>query len=445
MQVPGIERFIGPAKNNLIMKKVFFLCAGLIALSTTMNAQDKEALKLEKQAIKEAEKTVKKARQEYEMSIPNPTYGRKETNFEKLDGAKALIEQAVNNKYVQNNKDTWKTAADIIYKYYEKVKKETETDETKKPLEAEYGYQLATYTIKYDSLLDIMPKKNEMEVKMILAQYQPMAIQGIVSCLQAAQNLSNSEKQEDLILGKKYSRLVDDACTNAHILLDYDKDKNTKQDWALYGKAFYAQSVAGIKGSNDDEVEAAYKKLYGTQYEPVAYSALINRYRDTNKDKYMKILAYAAEHATGENAPQFAFMYLQTLYTEGKKAECIQQIDKFVEKYADNDNAVNAYLMKGQIFFEDKKFDDAEKVFADAVAKFPDEERAITMPAKCAWMKAQASATKADREKAIKLFKELETKYPDNPDYWGEPLYILYNNNGQLQLRDKYKKYYNVN
>ena len=67
------------------------------------------------------------------------------------------------------------------------------------------------------------------------------------------------------------------------------------------------------------------------------------------------------------------------------------------------------------------------------------------MPAKCAWMKAQASATKADREKAIKLFKELETKYPDNPDYWGEPLYILYNNNGQLQLRDKYKKYYNVN
>lgn len=432
-------------KTNLIMKKVFFLCAGLIALSTSMNAQDKEALKLEKQAIKEAEKTVKKARQEYEMSIPNPQYGRKETNFEKLDGAKALIEQAVTNKYVQNNKETWKVAADIMYKYYAKYKTEAESDETKKALEAEYGYKVATYTIKYDSLFNLMPKKNEMETKMIEVSYLPMASQGIVSCLQAAQNLSTSEKQEDLILGKKYARLVADACTSAHILQNFEKDKSTKQDWAVYGKAFYAQSLAGINGSNDDEVEAAYKELYGTQYESVAYSALINRYRETNKERYMKILSYAAEHAKGENAPQFAFMYIQTLYTEGKKNECIQQIDKFVEKYADNDNAVNAYLMKGQIFFEDKKFDDAEKVFADAVAKYPDEERAITMPAKCAWMKAQASATKADREKAIKLFKELETKYPNNPDYWGEPLYILYNNNGQLQLRDKYKKYYNVN
>ena len=427
------------------MKKVVLLCAGLMALSTTMNAQDKEALKLEKQAIKEAEKTVKKARQEYEMSIPNPQYGRKETNFEKLDGAKALIEQTVTNKYVQNNKDTWKTAADIMYKYYAKYKTEAETDETKKALEAEYGYKVATYTIKYDSILNIMPKKNEMEVKMIEASYLPMAVQGIVSCLQAAQNLSNSEKQEDLILGKKYARLVADACTNAHILQNYEKDKNTKQDWAIYGKAFYAQSLAGLKGSNDDEVEAAYKGLYGTQYEPVAYSALINRYRDTNKERYMKILSYAAEHATGENAPQFAFMYIQTLYTEGKKADCTAQIDKFLSKYADNDNAVNAFLIKGQMLFEDKKYSEAEKVFTEAAAKYPEEERAITMPAKCAWMKAQASATKADREYAIKLFKELEAKYPSNPDYWGEPLYILYNNNSQYQLRDKYKKYYNAN
>lgn len=412
-------------------------------ISTSMNAQSKEELKAEKAAIKEAMNQVKKARQQYEMSIPNAQYGRKETNFEKLDGAKALIEEAVNNKYAINDKETWKVAADITYKYYEKYKKETETDETKKPLEVEYGYKLATYAIKYDSIMNTLTKKNEIEVKMIEAQYMPMAIQGVVSCLQSAQSLSNSESQDDLKLAKKYAKLVSESCEKAHILENYDKDKSTKQDWALYGKAFYAQSVAGITSSSDEEVEAAYKELFGTQYEPVAYSALLNHFRDKNKDKYNAILAQAADNVTGENAPQFAFMYIQTLYQDGKRDLCIQRIDKFVEKFADNDNAVSAYLMKGQIYFEDKKYDEAEKVFAEAVAKFPDEERAITMPAKCAWMKAQASGTKADREYAIKLFKELETKYPSNPDFWGEPLYILYNNNNQTALRDKYKKYYN--
>ncbi|MBO4664504.1 MAG: tetratricopeptide repeat protein [Bacteroidaceae bacterium] len=425
------------------MKKVVLLCAGLMALSTTMNAQDKEALKLEKQAIKEAEKTVKKARQEYEMSIPNPQYGRKETNFEKLDGAKALIEQAVTNKYVQDNPETWKVASDIMDEYYKKYDVLGREDDNAKNTASEYGYRLCTYAIKYDSLINIDPKKKDVEKKFINEQYRTKAINPLICCLQVAQKFSNSESQEELALAKKYAALIVNGLEKSHLFSTFTHE--SKPDWIVYGKAFYAQSLAGIKGSNDDNVEEAYKQLYGTQYESVAYSALINRYRDTNKDRYMKILSYAAEHATGENAPQFAFMYIQTLYTEGKKADCIAQIDKFVGKYADNDNAVSAYLMKGQIYFEDKKYDEAEKVFAEAVAKFPEEERAITMPAKCAWMKAQASATKADREKAIKLFKELETKYPDNPDYWGEPLYILYNNNGQLQLRDKYKKYYNVN
>ena len=427
------------------MKKVVLLCAGLMALSTTMNAQDKEALKLEKQAIKEAEKTVKKARQEYEMSIPNPTYGRKETNFEKLDGAKALIEQAITNKYVQNNPETWKTAADIMDEYFKKYDVLGREDDNAKATASEYAYKLSTYAIKYDSLVFADPKikMSPDQKKFVNEQYRNKATNPLIGCLQVAQRFSNSESQEELALGKKYAELIVYGLEKSHLFSTFVNEH--KDEWIVYAKAFRAQSMGGLKGSNDDEVEAAYKELYGTQYESVAYSALINRYRETNKERYMKILSYAAEHATGENAPQFAFMYIQTLYQEGKKADCIAQIDKFVEKFADNDNAVNAYLMKGQIFFEDKKYDEAEKVFADAVAKYPDEERAITMPAKCAWMKAQASATKADREKAIKLFKELETKYPDNPDYWGEPLYILYNNNGQLQLRDKYKKYYNVN
>ncbi len=422
------------------MKKLLFACAGLMLLSTSMNAQDKEALKLEKQAKKEAESLVKKAESTYKQSIPNAEYGRKEMNWEKMDVAKSLIDQAVENKYVKDNKDTWKLATDINYKYFEKYKKLAETDETQKATEAEYGYKVGVYAIKYDSLFNLLPKKNDIEAKMMEGQYQPMASQGIITCLQAAQNLANSQNESDFILGKKYSKLVIDGFEKSHLFSTFKND--AVKDWIVYGKAFYAQSLAGIKSSTDDEVEAAYRMLYGTQYEPVAYSALINRYRDTNKEKYNKILAYAAENATGENAPQFAFMNIQNLYTIGQKEECVKQIDKFISKFPDNDNVVSAYLMKGQMSFEDKNYDAAEKIFAETVAKFPNEERAITMPAKCAWMKAQGSGSKADRQYAIKLFKELEAKYPDNPDYWGEPLYILYNNDGQLKVRDQYKKYY---
>ena len=80
------------------MKKLVLIMAGLFLL-TTANAQDKEALKAQKAAQKEAESTLKKARTIYETSIPNQQYGRKETVFEKLDGALPLIQAATESEY----------------------------------------------------------------------------------------------------------------------------------------------------------------------------------------------------------------------------------------------------------------------------------------------------------------------------------------------------------
>lgn len=422
------------------MKKLLFACAGLMLLSTSMNAQSKEELKAEKAAIKEAESLVKKARQNYEMGIPNAQYGRKETNFAKIDEAKALIEQAIDNKYVVNNPETWKVAADIMGEYYNKYDALGKENEADKVTASEYAYRLSTYAIKYDSLIFADPKKKDVEKTFINEQYRNKATNPLLGCLQVAQNLSNSDNQEDFKKGKKYAGLIVNALGSSHLFSTFQHE--SKNDWITYAKAFYAQSVAGLETSKPEEVEAAYKQLYGTQYEAVAYSALINYYREKDKAKFSEILSYAADNAKDDNAPQFNFMYIQSLYQDGKKADCIKQIDKFMDKFASNENAVNALLMKGQIFFEDKKYDEAEKVFAIAAEKYPEEERAITMPAKCAWMKAQTSGTKADRDYALKLFKELEAKYPDNPDFWGEPLYILYNNSNLIKERDKYKKYY---
>ena len=79
----------------------------------------------------------------------------------------------------------------------------------------------------------------------------------------------------------------------------------------------------------------------------------------------------------------------------------------------------------------------------EAIAKFPDEDRCLIMAARSAWMIAQTNGSKkADLEEAIRLFTELEKATPNEPDYWGESLYILYNNTQQTAQAAKYKKYY---
>lgn len=47
-------------------------------------------------------------------------------------------------------------------------------------------------------------------------------------------------------------------------------------------------------------------------------------------------------------------------------------------------------------------------------------------------------------EAAISLFKQLEAANPEDPELWGESLYILYNNTQQAALAAPYKKYYNA-
>ena len=422
------------------MRKIQLLSTALLMLALTANAQDKNAAKAEKAAAKEAQSVLKKAKQNYEMSIPNAQYGRKETNFEKMDGAKNLIDQALNNKYTSNDPNTYKVAADIYFEYFKKNEEAAKTDESLMPQFISDAEKVLDYSIKYDSLVQLDPKKKDAEKTFVNEQYRNVAANPLLQCLQASQNYSNGETQEDFKKGYNLSTKVLNAFTKSHLFSTFKNDN--LEDWILYSKTFRAQSLASMENAKPADVEEAYKQLYGTKYESVAFSSLINYYQERDKAKYMDILKYAYENAKDENAASFSFMYMQSLYQNDKKDECEKVIDVLVKKYPDNDNTLNAYLMKGQIMFEKKKFDEAEKYFEEVAQKYPKEEAAITMPAKCAWMKAQNSALKADREHAIKLFKDLEAKYPDNPDLWGEPLYILYNNNNQLQLRDKYKKYY---
>ena len=232
------------------MKKFVLIMVGLF-LITTANAQDKAALKAQKAAKKAAEKSLKEAKSTYEMSIPNPQYGRKETNYEKLETSLPLIKAAMESEYTKDNPQTWKLAADIEYQYYTKIENESKADPDNNELKKKYietSAKLLSYCIKYDSLLvldtKMKPEDKDKEHKI----YQPKGVNSAIQLLQAAQNYSNSENQEELKQGAKYAEIFINAMENSNLMKDFKHAE--LEGWKTYSKAFRAQSYLNIEGTN---------------------------------------------------------------------------------------------------------------------------------------------------------------------------------------------------
>lgn len=433
------------------MKRFAFLMAGLLLFSAA-NAQDKDALKAQKEAQKAAESALKKAKQTYELSIPNPQYGRKETDFNKLENSLPLIQEAIKSEYTKDNPQTWKTAADIELEYYKKLENETKADPDNEALKQKYieaSSNLLNYCIKYDSLLVINSKAKPDEVRTQHTMYQQFAVNPAIQLLQASQNYSNSDKQEELKLGAKYSEEFLYAMEKSQLMSDF-KNENLN-DWKTYAKAFRAQSYLNIEGTPEDKIVSAYTDLMQTKYKGVAYQSLGNYYRDKDQAKQNKYLqegidALKDDPEQKDLRANFAIILMQNQFQKGDKEGFKKTAALVKDEFSDNDNAINAYLMEGQMAFEDKQYDEAKAIFLAAKEKFPDEPKALLMAARSAWMKAQAGGSKrADMDEAIRLFKQLESENPEDPELWGESLYILYNNTQQAALAAPYKKYYKAN
>ena len=119
------------------MKQLVMMMVSLFLISGAY-AQDKEALKAQKEAQKEAESTLKKAKNMYEMSIPNAQYGRKETDFQRLATALEMSQSTINNEYTKNKALTWKVAADIQNEYYKKLDNEIKADPDNESLQENF-------------------------------------------------------------------------------------------------------------------------------------------------------------------------------------------------------------------------------------------------------------------------------------------------------------------
>ena len=430
------------------MKKLVLMMVGLFLFNATY-AQDKEALKARKEAQKEAEKTLKKAKTTYETSIPNAQYGRKETDFEKLATALPLIESAIQSEYTKDDIDTWKTAADISYEFYKKLEAEVKADPDNEQLKEKYiadGKELMIYCVKYDSLMELDPKMKPEEKKQNHQRYQVMGVNPAIQMLMAAQGLSTSDKQEDLKKAVNYANLFLNTMEKSSLMKDF-KNENL-DEWKTYAKAFRAQAYMNIEGISEEEIIAANKDLFTTKYKHIGYLQLSNYYREKDKDKQNKILQEAIEALKDdpelkETRGNFAFTLMQNLYKANDR-EGFKKVAELVKaEFSDNDNAINAYLMEGQWLFDAKDYMGAKTLFLEGKEKFPNDSRCLLMAARCAWMYAQTNGSKRpDMDEAIRLFKQVETENPDEPDMWGESLYILYNNTQQMQLAAPYKKYY---
>ncbi len=430
------------------MKKLVLMMVSLFLISGAY-AQDKEALKAQKAAQKEAESTLKKAKNMYEMSIPNAQYGRKETDFTRLANAQQLIQSAIDNEFTKNEALTWKVAADIQNEYYKKLDNEIKADPDNETLQKDFietSAKILTYCIKYDSLLRIQPKVKPEELKAAHTQYQNMSVNPAIQLLQIAQKYSNSDNQDDLKKGAMYSSLFLYALEESQLMKDFQHA--SLDDWKTYATAFRAQSYLGIEGTPEEKIIEVYRKLMNTRYKGIAYQSLGNYYREKDIAKQNQYLAEGIEALKGDPEQNdlranFAIILMQNQFQKGEK-EAFKKTAKLIkEEFSDNSNAINAYLMEGQMAFEDKQYDEAKAIFLEAKSKFPEEPKCLLMAARSAWQKAIVGGSKkADMDEAIRLFKQLETEEADDPEMWGEPLYILYNNTQQPALAAKYKQYY---
>ena len=437
------------------MKKLVLMMVSLFLISSAY-AQDKEALKAQKEAEKEAKATFKKAKSIYETSIPNKEYGREVTDFEKLAGALPLIESAIQNEFTNKDFDTWKVATDIMNEYYQKESNELKDDpenEQKRAKLLETSLKLVNYCPKYDDLLALDTKTKPEEKTKIHLNNQIVTINPALQVLNAAQNASNSDNQAELKKGVEYADLFLNIMEKSNLMKDFKNDKVDLDYYKTYAKVFRAQSLLNIEGTPEADVVAAYEALIPTKSKAIAYNSLSNYFSQKDKVKQNKYLVEGIEALKDDAERQdlranFAFIYAQNLYNGGNyKAEDKESLKKAIQlikdEFSDNDMAMNAYQMEGQIALNDKKYKEAIDLFLAASEKYPDEEKFLILAAGSAWENAKNNGSKKpDLEEAIKLFKQVEKACPTEPEFWGESLYILYNNTQQTALANQYKKYY---
>lgn len=429
------------------MKKYLFIASCFFCLSaTSVYAQvDKEAAKAEKAARSEADKMVKKARQTYEFSIPNPQYGRKETDYAKLEGAHTMIQEALSNKYAKENPETYRAAFDIEYLYFQQAENAIKAgDESARAAYIDAAQKCVQYAVKFDEMAKNDPKQKEYPKHH--TYYQQQAANPVLQCLQAAQGGGTGEEPtvEDYKRQVALAALVYSAFEESSLFKDFpQKGSDSYNDWILYAKVFRAQPLLQIPGTSDAEIDAAFRALIGTKFTENAYLQLAGYYREKDQAKYESLLKEGMEALPQNHA--FPMNLFNLYFTEKKYEEAKAVARQVIEKFPED--AADMHYKIGIICFNAEDLQGALDSFKAAYAISNDVDHLKN----AAIAAAQITIKNDSKDKAviaqlnnqaIELLEQYSKAAPDDTELWGPRLYALYNNTGNAAKAAQYKKYY---
>jgi len=402
------------------MKKMILACAVLAAM--TANAQ--KPLN-NKSAVTKAETALNDAKKD-----------PKNINYDKLAEAQTLIEPCMAEGLAKDMPKTWFIAGNIQSLYMNKMLADRAANDGKMDFGAFFDNQYKI--VKYFAECDRLEHTPDAKGKMPKEEYRPIIQSMAKNCRGNLRNaggmLANSDPAKSIEYINYYIESADYSIFQG---LDEVKLANDSTMGDIY---YYLGTAYKVKGDTASALPALDKALASKQYGKYACGELAQYYQNkgdkANARKYIDL-----GFAQYSELPQFGKWLLAAQHSEGDKDGALQTIEKLKQLYPDDDYA---YLLKGQIYFEQEKFQEAEKAFLEAKDQFPDNANCLVMAARSAWMYANRNTSdKEAMNHTIDLFKQVEEANPEDPSLWGESLYILYNNSNQLDKAKLYKKYYN--
>jgi len=404
------------------MKKILFACA----LLTTLTASAQKPVN-NKSAVTKAETALNDAKKD-----------PKAINYDKVAEAEQLIAPCLTEGVAKDMPKTWFIAGNIQSLYMNKLLAERQANDGKMDFEKffENQYKIVNYMAECDRLEHTPDAKGKLPKEEYRPLIQPVAKNCRNNLRNAGGMLATSNPEKSIFYIDYYLKSADFTIFQG---LDEVKLAN---DTTLADIYYYQATAYKAKGDTVAALPILEKAIASRQYGKYACGELASYYQQKkDKDNARKYIEMG--FAQFSELPQFGKWLLAAQHDNKEYEAALQTADKVRQLYPDDDFA---WLLKGQILFETEKFKEAEAAFLEAKEQFPENPSCLLMAARSSWMYANRhTEDKAAANHTIDLFKQVEAANPDDPADWGESLYILYNNSGQMDKAKLYKKYYNPN
>lgn len=403
------------------MKKVLFMLVAALCFSTVTFAQSKE----EKQAIKEANKVLRTAKEELTGESGN------------LQTARKLIEQAMQNQYTKEMSETWGLAGDVYKALYDAENKKIYLQQPYDTV-AMYDYleKMYDYYFKCDAMEQIPNAKGktsqDCRIKNAydLDRNRTNFINGGIFYFNSRRDYANAYRMFD-----KYYQVGE-----ADMLKEYT---DANPDYAKYAVEFaYFPTLAAIQMEDYEKV----LKYCDLGVEDEENGETCYRFKCTAYEMMKDTANWVAalkEGITKFPTQDYYYMQLIVYYDNTQQTDQMEEfVTTMLEK--DPDKAYNYYVL-GYLRQNQKNYKAAIDAYSKAIEKDPELVEAYINNGLCYMLdandymeansnlkygtsayKEMMANEKTYYEKAKPMFEKVKEARPDDVNTWGLQLYQIY-------------------